>query len=65
VFHKSGLSLADRIMVDMEGEMQNDCIGTISEFYDSNPPFIAHGGFSFAMSVGELLRAQKMINSYQ
>ncbi len=65
VFHKSGLSLADRIMVDMEGEMQNDCIGTISEFYDSNPPFIAHGGFSFAMSVGELLRAQKMIDSYR
>ncbi|MDD5345495.1 MAG: amylo-alpha-1,6-glucosidase [Proteiniphilum sp.] len=65
LFHKSGLSLADRIMVDMEAEIQNDCIGSISEFYDSNPPFIAHGGYSFAMSVGELLRAQKMINSYQ
>jgi hypothetical protein len=52
-------------MVDMEAEIQNDCIGSISEFYDSNPPFIAHGGYSFAMSVGELLRAQKMINSYQ
>ncbi|WP_294067206.1 glycogen debranching enzyme N-terminal domain-containing protein [Proteiniphilum sp. UBA1028] len=64
VFHMSGLSLADRIMVEMEGEMQNDCIGTISEFYDSNPPFIAHGGYSFAMSVGELLRAQRIINSY-
>lgn len=65
LFHTSGLSLADRIMVDMEGEMQNDCIGTISEFYDSNPPFIAHGGYSFAMSVGELLRAQRLINRYQ
>ncbi|MEN6588613.1 MAG: glycogen debranching enzyme N-terminal domain-containing protein [Proteiniphilum sp.] len=64
VFHRSGLSLADRIMVEMEGEMQNDCIGTISEFYDSNPPFIAHGGYSFAMSVGELLRAQRIINKY-
>ncbi len=63
VFHKSGLSLADRIMVRMENEMQNDCIGSISEFYDSNPPFIAHGGYSFAMSVGELLRALKIINS--
>jgi predicted glycogen debranching enzyme len=65
LFHKSGLSLADRIMVEMEGEMQNDCIGSISEFYDSNPPFVAHGGYSFAMSVGELLRAQRIINSYQ
>ncbi len=65
LFQRSGLSLADRIMVEMEGEMQNDCIGSISEFYDSNPPFIAHGGYSFAMSVGELLRAQKMIHNYK
>ncbi len=65
VFQMSGLSLADRIMVGMENETQNDCIGTISEFYDSNPPFIAHGGYSFAMSVGELLRAQRIINSYK
>lgn len=64
LFHMSGLSLADRIMVEMEGEMQNDCIGSISEHYDSNPPFIAHGGYSFAMSVGELLRAQRIIHSY-
>lgn len=65
VFGRSGLSLADRIMVEMEGEMQNDCIGSISEFYDSNPPFIAHGGYSFAMSVAELLRAQKIMKSYE
>lgn len=65
VFGRSGLSLADRIMVEMEGEMQNDCIGTISEFYDSNPPFIAHGGYSFAMSVAELLRAKKIISAYE
>jgi predicted glycogen debranching enzyme len=61
VFGMSGLSLADRIMVEMEGEIQNDCIGTISELYDSHPPFIAHGGYSFAMSVAELLRAMKII----
>lgn len=64
VFNRSGLSLADRIMVDMEAEMQNDCIGTISEMYDSNPPFIARGGFSFATSVAELLRAQKLMEKY-
>ena len=65
VFHKSGLSLADRIMVAMEGEMQNNCIGTISEMYDSTPPFIGRGGFSFAMSVAELLRALKLIKAYK
>lgn len=64
LFQLSGLSLAERIMVNMENELQNDCIGSISEFYDSNPPFIAHGGYSFAMSVAELLRAKKIISSY-
>ncbi len=64
VFHRSGLSLADRIMIEMEDEMQNDCIGTVSEFYDSNPPFYAHGGYSFAMSTAELLRAMKIMKSF-
>lgn len=65
VFQMSGLSLVDRIMVEMEGQMQNDCIGTLSEFYDPNPPFIAHGAYSFAMSVGELLRAKHVMRSYK
>jgi predicted glycogen debranching enzyme len=63
VFHMSGLSLADRIMVNMEDEMQNDCIGSISELYDSNPPFTGRGGYSFAMSVAELLRAQRLMKN--
>lgn len=64
VFSVSGLSLADRIMIELEDQMQNDCIGTLSEFYDSNPPFYARGGYSFAMSVGETLRAVKLIQSF-
>ncbi|MDO5664306.1 MAG: amylo-alpha-1,6-glucosidase [Bacteroidia bacterium] len=64
VFSMSGLSLADRIMIELEDQMQNDCIGTLSEFYDSNPPFYAHGGYSFAMSVAETLRAKKLIKSF-
>ncbi len=65
VYKRSGLSLVDRIMVDMENEMSNDCIGTISELYDSSPPFIAHGGYSFAMSVAELLRIMKLMKDYR
>ena len=64
VFGMSGLSLADRVMIELEDQMQNDCIGTLSEFYDSNPPFYAHGGYSFAMSVAETLRAMKLIKSF-
>ena len=47
-----------------EDEMSNDCIGTISELYDSSPPFTAHGAYSFAMSVAELLRAMKLMKEY-
>lgn len=65
LFQQSGLALAERILVNVESEMQNDCIGSISEFYDSNPPFTAHGGYSFAMSVAEVLRAKKLVNSYK
>lgn len=65
VYSRSGLSLVDRIMVDMESEMSNDCIGTISELYDSSPPFIAHGAYSFAMSVAELLRIMKLMKEYR
>lgn len=64
VYKRSGLSLIDRIMVDIESEMSNDCIGSISELYDSSPPFIAHGAYSFAMSVAEILRAKKLIEEY-
>ena len=58
VFGKSGLSLADRIMIELEDQMQNDCIGTCRVLRFQSP-FYAHGGFSFAMSVSETLRAKK------
>lgn len=64
VYQRSGLSMIDRIMVDIESEISNDCIGTISELYDSTPPFTAHGAFSFAMSVAEILRAMKLVKKY-
>ena len=64
VYKRSGLSMVDRIMVDIESEISNDCIGTISELYDSSPPFTAHGAYSFAMSVAEILRAMKLMKEY-
>ncbi|MDD2474646.1 MAG: amylo-alpha-1,6-glucosidase [Dysgonamonadaceae bacterium] len=65
VYQRSGLSLIDRIMVDMENELSNDCIGSISELYDSSPPFTGRGAYSFAMSVAELLRVMKLMKDYR
>ena len=64
VYGRSGLSLVDRILIELEDEMQNDTLGTLSEFYDSAAPAYAHGGYSFAMSVAEVLRAIKHIESF-
>lgn len=44
--------------------MSNDCIGTLNEFYDGNPPFTARGAMSFAMSVAETLRAITILRDY-
>jgi predicted glycogen debranching enzyme len=64
VFGQSGLSFAENRVVGFEDEMLNNCIGTISELYDGNPPFTGRGAISYAMNVAEILRMLKLIKSY-
>lgn len=64
IFGLSGLSFAENRLVSFEDEMSNNCIGTISELYDGNPPFTGRGATSFAMNVAEILRMLKLIKSY-
>ncbi|MEI7676249.1 MAG: amylo-alpha-1,6-glucosidase [Bacteroidales bacterium] len=64
IFGMSGISFAENRVVSFEDEMSNNCIGTISELYDGNPPFTGRGAISFAMNVAEILRMLKLINSY-
>ncbi len=64
VYKKSGISFAERTMIGFEEEMNLNCIGSISEMYDANPPFKGRGGISFAMNVAELLRIQKLLKNY-
>ena len=52
-------------MVGYEDEMLSNCLGTISELYDGNPPFQGRGAISFAMNVAEILRALEMLEKYQ
>jgi len=61
IYKRSGFSLIQRIMIGLESEMSELCIGTLSELHDGNPPFAGHGAMSFAMSVGEVLRTLKML----
>ena len=51
-------------MVGYEDEMVLNCLGTIPEMSDGNPPFRARGAMSFAMNVAEILRTLKMLEKY-
>ena len=65
VYKQSGKSFIERLMMGLEAEMTELCVGTISELYDGNPPFKGHGGKSFAMSVAETLRVLDMLKKIE
>lgn len=56
IYKESGRSFIENIMIGIEAEMTELCVGTIPELFDGNPPYKGHGGMSFAMSVAETLR---------
>ncbi len=56
VFGMSGVSYIDRMLIGFENEMSQNCIGTISQLYDGNPPFTGRGAISQATNVAEVLR---------
>lgn len=56
----SGISFVERFLVGIEEEMYNNCVGSISEHYDGNPPFEGHGAVSYAMNVASILSILKL-----
>ncbi|MCK9155908.1 MAG: amylo-alpha-1,6-glucosidase [Paludibacteraceae bacterium] len=65
IYKLSGVSFAERSLIGFEEEMYLNCIGSISEMYDANPPFKGRGGISFAMNVAEILRILKVLKSFK
>lgn len=65
LYKRTRLSFLERQMVGYEDEMSYHCLGTISELFDGNPPFAGRGATSFAMNVGEILRALELLEKYQ
>lgn len=63
VFGIGGLSFVSRMMIGFEDEMSQGAIGTLSELYDGNPPFIGRGAVSFAANVGEILRVLRLLKN--
>ena len=64
IYKMSGLSFVERQLDNFESEMTYHCIGTLSELYDGNPPFLGRGAMSFAMNVAEILRSKKLLMKY-
>ncbi len=64
LYKRTRLSFIERQVVGYEDEMKYHCLGTISELFDGNPPFLGRGAMSFAMNVAEILRTLKLLESY-
>ena len=64
IFGLSVVSFIERMMIGFEEEMSNNCIGTISELFDGNPPFTGRGGISYAVNVAEILRVLNLMKNY-
>ena len=64
VYRRTRLSFIERQMIGFEDEMLTNCLGTLPEMFDGNPPFKARGAISFAMNVGETLRTLNLLEKY-
>ncbi|MGE4587811.1 MAG: amylo-alpha-1,6-glucosidase [Mangrovibacterium sp.] len=63
--HRSGgLPFVKRIIDAFEADMTEDCIGTIAEMYNGDPPYNAGGAVSQAWSVGAVIRSYRMYNGF-
>ncbi len=65
VYKNSGYSFVERILANIEVEMSELCVGTLSELYDGNPPFKGHGGMSYARNVGQILLLMKVLEEHK
>ena len=63
VFGLNGASFIERMMIGFEDEMSQGGIGTLSELYDGNPPFIGRGAVSYAPNVGGVLRVLRLFKN--
>lgn len=60
-YNRSRISFIERQMTGYENDIYNECIGTISEFFDGNPPYQGRGAMSFAINVAEILRTLQIM----
>ncbi len=64
IHKQGGLPFVKKMVEGFEEEMGNHCLGTISEYYNGNPPHTGKGAISMAWNVAGVLRLLKLIDKY-
>lgn len=59
------LSDAKRLLEAFDAELQNKCVGSISERFEGDPPHNPRGSVSHATSVGALLMINELIEQFE
>jgi len=62
---KSGLSFIERQLIGFEEELFYHGLGSIPELFDGNPPFHGRGAVTFAANVAGILRAIRLLDSFE
>ncbi|PKQ61219.1 hypothetical protein BZG02_16425 [Labilibaculum filiforme] len=62
LFKEAGEGSVRRWFVEFEDCLNERGLGTISEVYDGNPPYLPNEATSYALSVAEIIRASKMLH---
>ncbi|MEG1910715.1 MAG: amylo-alpha-1,6-glucosidase, partial [Bacteroidales bacterium] len=65
VYGQAGLDHIEKIYMNFENALHEQCVGSIAEIYDGDPPHKGKGAISQAWSVAELLRIKFLINTYK
>ncbi len=64
--HKAGgFSFAKNCLEGFKNEMSENCIGTLSEAYEGNPPHTAKGSISQAWNVAGVIMAYDLIEKFE
>jgi len=56
--------LARTFLTPFSQHLSAGCVGTLSEIFDGNAPFVSRGAFAQAWSVSEVLRAWALVESF-
>lgn len=65
LYGKSGLPVVKNIFKSFEEEIQKSGLGSISEYFDGDPPHDSAGATHMATAVAELLRIDQMIRQVE